>query len=161
MIKLIRCDDRMIHGQCIVRILSDFKINRIIGIDDFTAGNAMLKKIYQLAVPPGVQGGVYSEEEALEEIKNHLDDNEVVLILMKSPLSAPKLFDTIDALPKELNIGPMSSRKDTAKVTLYAYLTAEEISALNKLKEAGIRVYFNQVIDQKIDEWSQLADNFR
>ena len=26
MIKLVRCDDRMIHGQCIVRILADFAI---------------------------------------------------------------------------------------------------------------------------------------
>ena len=151
----------MIHGQCIVRILSDFKINRIIGIDNFTAANAMLKKIYQLAMPPGVQGGVYSEEEAFEEIKNHLDDNEIVLILMKSPLVAPKLFTAIDTLPKELNIGPMSSRKDTTKITLYAYLTAEEISAINKLKESGIRVYFNQVIDQKTEEWSELTNNLR
>jgi len=37
MIKLVRCDDRMIHGQCIVRVIGDFQIERIIGVDNFTA----------------------------------------------------------------------------------------------------------------------------
>ena len=30
---LFRCDDRLIHGQCIVRVINDGKINKIILVD--------------------------------------------------------------------------------------------------------------------------------
>jgi len=161
MIKLIRCDDRMIHGQCIVRVIGDFKIERIIGVDNFTAENNILKKIYQMAIPPEIKGGVYTEEEAIEEVKQYLNTNENTLLLLKNPVSAIKLFQAIPQLPKHLNIGPMSSRKQTKRITLYAYLTDNEITAVDKLSALGIRVYFNQVIDQKTEEWSDLKNTVK
>ena len=158
MIKLIRCDDRMIHGQCIVRVLGDFGIKRIIGVDNFTANNAILKRIYQLAVPPGIDGDIFTEEEAIKEIKAHLTSQETTLVLLKSPLSAVKLFNAIDNLRPELNIGPMSSRKETKKITMYAHLNQEERTALDSLSAKGVRVYFNQVIDQKSEEWLDIRN---
>ena len=54
MIKLIRCDDRLIHGQVIVRVISSFDINKIVIVDDFTASNEVLKSVFALATPPPV-----------------------------------------------------------------------------------------------------------
>ncbi len=161
MIKLIRCDDRMIHGQCIVRVIGDFKINRIIGVDDFTAGNDLLKNIYKLAMPPEVSGDVFTTRQAIEEIRKQLESSDQTLVLFKNPLSAVVAFQEITTLPKEFNIGPMSNRKDTKKATMYAYLNDEEITALNTLSDLGVRVYFNQVIDQKTEEWSDIRKNLR
>jgi len=121
----------------------------------------MLNKIYQLAIPPEIKGGIYTEKQAVDEIKLHLHTVENVLLLLKNPTSAPLLFQAVNQLPKELNIGPMSSRKGSKKATLYAYLTDEEIAALNKLTEMDIRVYFNQVIDQKTEEWIDIKDNIK
>jgi mannose/fructose/N-acetylgalactosamine-specific phosphotransferase system component IIB len=151
----------MIHGQCIVRVLSDFKISKIIGIDNFTAENNLLKRIYQMAMPPQISGDIYSEEEAINEIKQQVASNEETLVLMKSPLSAVRVFKEIAGLPLEFNIGPMSSRKNTKKATLYAYLSDEEITALDELMNMGVRVYFNQVIDQRSDEWKDIRTNIK
>ena len=156
MIKLVRSDDRMIHGQCIVRILGDFKIKRIIGVDDFTANNAMLKKIYQMAIPPQITSGIYTTEEAAAEITLHISDNENTLVLVKNPLTALALFRAVADLPKALNIGPLSSRKNTRKATMYAYLSDEEITALDEMAGMGIRVYFNQINDQNTEEWENV-----
>ena len=161
MIKLVRCDDRMIHGQCIVRVLGDFAIQCIIGVDNFTAANLVLKNIYQMAMPPQIKGGIYTEEEAIGEISQRITGSENTLVLVKSPQTALKLFQAIDNLPKELNIGPMSSRKNTRKATMYAYLSDEEIKAIDGIAGMGIRVYFNQVIDQKIDEWETIKANIK
>lgn len=38
-ITVLRCDDRLIHGQCIVKVLNDYKIDYIILVDAFTASN--------------------------------------------------------------------------------------------------------------------------
>ena len=39
MLTLIRCDDRLIHGQCMTVIVKDYDIERILVVDDFTATN--------------------------------------------------------------------------------------------------------------------------
>ena len=39
MINLIRCDDRLIHGQCMTRLVQHYFIKNIIVIDEFTATN--------------------------------------------------------------------------------------------------------------------------
>ena len=156
MIALFRCDDRMIHGQCIVRILGNFGIERIIGVDDFTAANPVLKSIYKMAVPPQINGDILSTTEAVEMIREHLASQEKTLLLVKNPQTALLLFQMVDGLPKALNIGPMSSRKDTTKITLYAYLTDEEIASINTMASMNIRVYFNQISGQKTEEWDRV-----
>lgn len=161
MIQLIRCDDRMIHGQCIVRVLGDFNIARVIGVDDFTAGNPVLRNIYQLAVPPHIQSDILTEKDAAAALPGHLDTAENVLLLVKNPQSALALFEAVEGLPKHLNIGPMSSRKDAKKVTMYAYLTPAEIDAVERMADMGVRVYFNQTTDQKTDEWDALRTAFK
>jgi len=151
----------MIHGQCIVRVLGDFKIERVIGVDDFTAGNAVLKRIYEMALPPHISGGVHTTSDALCLIGESISDNKNTLVLVKNPQTAHALYKESEALPKELNIGPMSSRKGAVKATMYAYLTDEEVSAVDEMTAMGVRVYFNQTIDQKTDEWTNLKASMK
>lgn len=161
MIELIRCDDRMIHGQCIVRILSDFGIERIIGVDDFTAANPVLKKIYGMAVPPQIHGDIFTTAEAAEQIRQYLNSAEKTLVLTKTPQTALTLFQLLDGLPKALNIGPMSSRPNTKKATLYAYLTDADIEAIEAMAGLGVHVYFNQTKDQRTEEWTRVKASMR
>ena len=160
MITLIRCDDRLIHGQCIVRVLSDFNIEKIVIIDDFTASNDVLKNVFLLAVPPQAKAVIFTTEEAIANLPQYVENNENVLLLMKSPSVALDLFKALPQLKQELNIGPSSYRPDTTKVTTYAYLSKEEMDAVNQLVERKVRVYFNQTIDQKIIEWNEVKDLF-
>jgi len=151
----------MIHGQCVVRVLSDFKIEHIIGVDDFTAGNAVLKAIYEMAVPPHTTGGVYTTEAALGEISVSIADKKNTLLLVKNPQTALALFRESVDIPKHLNIGPMSSRKNTKKATMYAYLSDDDISAIDEMASMGIRVYFNQTIEQKTEEWESIKTSMK
>ena len=161
MVSLIRCDDRMMHGQCIIGIIKDYQIERIIGVDDFTANNSALKAIYEEATPQYVDGGVYSEEGALHEIAKCKGGYENTLILVKSPQTALRLYLEADDLPKELNIGPMSSRKNTRKATKYAYLSDEEIMSIEQMSQMGVRVYFNQAPGEGTDEWLSIREKLK
>jgi mannose/fructose/N-acetylgalactosamine-specific phosphotransferase system component IIB len=161
MIALARCDDRMIHGQCIVRVLSDFKIDVIVGVDDFAASNPVLKNIYVAAAPPGMKNLILTAEQAVKETPEHIASSESVLFLFKDPLTALTVFRAVPNLSKELNIGPVSNRRGTAKATMYAYLTLEEASALDEISAMGVRVYFNQVTDQKFEEWTKIRSVFK
>ena len=120
MIDLLRCDDRLIHGQCIVRVINDGNIGRIILVDDFTAGTPVMVNIYKMAVPPTVKIDIVSTADGAAVIEQYAEEKESVLVLVKDPCVALKLLKATDKLPKELNIGPMSNRNNTKKATFYS-----------------------------------------
>lgn len=157
-ISIFRCDDRLIHGQCIVRVLNDFDVKKILLVDDFTATNPVLKNVYQMAVPPKVKVEVLELEKSYEEIQEAIHNEESTLILIKEPIAARDIFANVEGLKKELNIGPMSNRKGTVKATYFANLLKEEVDAIETLHNDGIRVYFQQVTDQKAVEWETIRE---
>jgi mannose/fructose/N-acetylgalactosamine-specific phosphotransferase system component IIB len=158
MITLIRVVDRLIHGQCIVRVFNDFKIEKIVIVDDFTASNPVLKNIFLLATPPQPRLLSYPWKRASQPFLSFIDNNEKVLLLMKSPTVAAQLFKSQPKLKMELDIGPISYPPETTRVTPYTYLSREEIDAINEIEERRVRVYFNQTIDQKFIEWNEVKN---
>jgi mannose/fructose/N-acetylgalactosamine-specific phosphotransferase system component IIB len=160
MIQLVRCDDRLIHGQCVVRVISDFNIAHIVVADDFVAGNPVLTNVFLLAAPSGVKTEILSILSTAGRIPELDAEKGNVLILMRSPEVALKLHEVVPGLKKELNIGPMSNRPNTIKATMYCSLTSAEQDAIKALTALGIRVYFNQVISQKTVEWSDIQHQF-
>ena len=157
-VSIFRCDDRLIHGQCIVRVLNDFDVKKILLVDEFTATNPVLKNVYQMAVPPKVKVDVLKPTEAYETIQRAVHNDESTLILIKKLTISKDIFDNVEGLKKELNIGPMSNRKGTVKATYFANLLKEEAEAIESLHKNGIRVYFQQVTDQKAVEWNDIRD---
>ena len=155
MIDLLRCDDRLIHGQCIVRVINDGNIGRIILVDDFTAGTPVMVNIYKMAVPPTVKIDIVSTADGAAVIEQYAEQKESVLVLVKDPCVALKLLKATDKLPRELNIGPMSNRNNTKKATFYSYLLPEEAAACRELTEMGISVFFRQVPDAEQIEWTE------
>ena len=69
MIQLIRSDERLIHGQCMTQIVKTYDIQEIIVIDDATAENALLKRIFTMAVPKTMKAAVYTLNEGVDKVK--------------------------------------------------------------------------------------------
>lgn len=149
-ISLLRTDDRLIHGQLMYRIVQNYKIDNIILIDDVAANNSSLKRVYKLSVPAGVNIEVETVEKAADQIKAAQADDSKTLILFRYPKIAKLLFedDELD-LPQFLNVGPMSSREDTKRITFFSNLLNEEIEELQFLIDKGVDVYFQQVPGEK------------
>lgn len=153
---IMRCDDRLIHGQCIVKVLNDYKIDYIILVDAFTALNPVMSNIYKMSVPPTVHLDVTTVESAVPMVNKAAQGEERTLILLKDPLIACKLFRLTDNLPKELNIGPMSNRKKTKKYTYFSYMLEQEANACDELQSMGVRVFFQQVPKEKEIAWNEV-----
>ena len=85
MIKLVRSDERLIHGQCMQFIVSDYSIKHIIVVDDATANNALLKSIFTQAVPKTLKADVYNTEGAKEAIEQAIT-NDVLVAQINYPL---------------------------------------------------------------------------
>ena len=158
MISLIRCDERLIHGQCMQFIVSDYSIKRIIVVDNATATNPVLKTIFTTAVPKALKADVYTVEQATDEIKGALTDSTNTLLLMKNPRTLVQLRKNVENLPNELNIGPQMAR-DGVKCVDFATLHAEDVTACKELAAEGVRIYFNSIgASGSVTEWSSVVN---
>lgn len=160
MVILVRCDDRLIHGQFMTVITKEYKPNRVVVVDDVTAKNPILRIVFEKAVPDSMEGGVYTVEDSIPKIKESLEDSSRTIVLMKSPEVYVDLLKKFDGLPKTLNIGPMSSRSGTISVHPSINVLPEEGEAIKEAVELGAEVYFQQVPSQNRIEWEQVKNKF-
>lgn len=150
MINLIRCDDRLIHGQCMTRLVQHYGIKHIIVIDEFTANNPTMKMIIEKIAMPGMKNEAVTLEDSIESIKKAMHDHVGTMIVFRFPLIAKELFDRIEGLPKTLMIGPVQKQsEDVVNPQAGTYLTQSEMEALNALDESGVEVFFQIVPDMK------------
>ena len=161
MICLVRSDERLIHGQCMQFIVSDYSIKNIIVVDDMTATNALLKSIFQNAVPKAIQARVYTVEEAIPVIKEAVESSENTLLLMKNPRTYIMIFEQVGGLPKSLNIGPQMARNGI-KCVDFATLHPEDVEACKKMTDMVIRVFFNATgASGAVTEWSSVSGKIK
>lgn len=148
MIKLIRCDERLIHGQTMQYVIPENQIQFVYIIDNIIAQNKILATIYMKAVGTNIKCKVYSVDGFKEIAKDVIKDNLRSLIIMKYPRIANELFKNIDGLPKELNIGAQigaTTGEKTVKIpgADYAIMREADAEAVKEMDLNGIRIYFN------------------
>lgn len=85
MIVLARCDDRLIHGQCMTVIVQEYDIRSIIIVDNETAENPILRVVFETAGTNSAPVAVCTAFEALSRISEAMISPVNVLLLMKSP----------------------------------------------------------------------------
>lgn len=160
MIKLVRCDDRLIHGQCMNMIVKQYDVKKIIVIDDINASNPILRRIFERAVPDTMTVQLVSEDEAKQAITENMQDTDNSIVLMRSPVTAVRLFKENEALEKDLNIANVNAKEHVYTVTRYAYLDDDGIIALKNLDVMGVHIWFNQIPGKPILEWNELKKDY-
>ena len=160
MIKLIRSDDRLIHGQCVTQIVKLYAIQHILVIDDFTATNPFLKRIFEKAVPSNITAEALTFDQAISAARKAVDNEVSTLILMKTPLVMQRLLEAVEDLPKDLNIASLAAGQDRTAVTKYAYLTPREISAVKQMSEDGVHIWFSLIPTSPCTEWDSIKTNY-
>ena len=164
MIQLIRSDERLIHGQCMTQIVKTYDIQEIIVIDDATAENALLKRIFTMAVPKTMKAAVYTLNEGVDKVKEALNNAAKTLILMKTPVPMVELIQRIPELNKDLNIASLSQRKNAGvcvEIVPATYFTRYEFTAVEQLTEAGVQIWLQMIPNSARTEWSEIRERIQ
>lgn len=156
MIKLLRCDDRLIHGQCVTKIINYYDVQDIIVIDDFTATNSIIKKIFESALPKEITGKIVTQEESIQCVREAIENDRNTIVLMRTPEIMEKLYLSIPELPKEYNVASIPGGKDKKEVTNFAYLNENQIHAVKQIHEMGVHIWFQLVPSSESYEWNQV-----
>ena len=140
-IKLIRIDDRLIHGQVVTRWIQKTNADRIVIVDNEVAKNEYLKKIYSLAAPSNIN----VETKSIKEFINEWLDNKMgsgkLLILLKNIDTAKKLIEK-GLLFNELQIGGIGATPENKTVFKTVSITDNEAQKLKWINDKGIKTYF-------------------
>lgn len=161
MISIVRCDDRLIHGQTMTRVVHHYKVKEILVVDDYTSKNPILKSIFKSAVPSNMSAEILSTEEALEILPNHINNDVSTMVIFKSPLTALSLFEKYPQLSTEMMVGPVAMRDGSKEIVQGTYFTPDEIDAVNNLEEMGVEVYFQVVPDNKKTTWKNVKHKLK
>jgi len=138
-LKLVRVDDRLIHGQVVTIWLKALNARRIVIVDDRTARDEFLREVITLSAPPGVPVEVLDVESGTQRVLVLAADPEPVIVLVRTPIVALHLREAGVAFPL-LNVGGLGA--GPTRKPLYRNISAnpEELEAMRRLESMGTSV---------------------
>jgi PTS system mannose-specific IIB component len=151
---LVRIDDRLIHGQVIAVWVKYKKFTRIQIVDDVVAADSFMVDVLRLAAPRGLDVIAETLEKSVESL-NENQSPETTMILMKSPMTAKRLYEagiTFDAL----NIGGMGMGPGRKNVFKNTAISKEEYQVLKSLEDEEVKVTFLSVPGEKSKNFADL-----
>ena len=147
-ISMVRVDERLVHGQIIIKWIEAKKANRIVIIDNEAATDPIIRKILQMTLPKDIGLSIYDSKEGADFlITNNSDDN--VIVLVKDLWVVKEIYEKGVKI-KEVNIGRISSGVGKKKIHTNVFLSDEDIDVIKFFKNEGIFIIIQMVPDSTL-----------
>lgn len=145
MIKLLRVDHRLLHGQVVVSWFESMDANTILVANDVVANDELRKSAIRLAKPEHAKLVMKSIDDSIEAINSGATDKYQMLIVVESVADAEKLIRGTQGKITSLNLGGTKPREGTKNYSKTINLTDLEADLLTKLQQDGIDINIQQI----------------
>lgn len=141
---LARIDDRLIHGQVVTRWAKEYKIQRIIVINDEIYKDTIRSTLIKQATPPGITAHVIKIDKAVRVYNNPKYAGEKVIMLFTNPSDVLQLVK--QGIPiTSINIGGMAFYQGKKQIDNVISVNNIDIAAFKKLHQHGIELEIRKV----------------
>ncbi|MBD1362733.1 PTS sugar transporter subunit IIB [Mucilaginibacter sp. ZT4R22] len=144
MIKLVRIDDRLVHGQVAFTWTPALGADCLLIANDKVAADEFMKMTLNLAKPPGTRLLIKSVEAAATFLNDEKSKNAKVLVLINSIKDAAALADSVPAITS-INFGGLRSKEGSRLISKAIAVNEEDISIIKDLLVKGIELEVRQV----------------
>ncbi|WP_246001289.1 PTS sugar transporter subunit IIB [Companilactobacillus musae] len=136
MIRIMRVDERLIHGQIAMVWSREMSIDGIVVANDATAANETQQMALKMAVPSGIKVIIKTVDSAIELLNDPRAQNMKLFVLVRTVGDAEKLAEKVSDI-QYVNLGNVGKASTDPKTTLtqFVMLTKPEIESLKKLVE--------------------------
>lgn len=148
MIKLIRIDDRLVHGQVAFTWVPSLGVDYIIVANDKVAKDDFLKMTMGLAKPPTTKLLILTVENAKVFLNDQKSRNLKILLLVTGVGDAYALATSIPEI-KSVNFGGIRIRDGARLISKAVAVSEEDIAVISKMVEMGIELEIRQVPTDK------------
>lgn len=148
MIKFVRVDYRLLHGQVVFAWVGNIGVNRIIIVDDKAATNEIQKTALRLARPTGVKLDIVTKEQVAAISEKIETLNESIMMIAggtETALFLSKTFKTIQSI----NYGAIENKSGAKQFSRAIFLTEKEVSETKEILEQGTEIFVQQVPTDK------------
>lgn len=151
MIKLVRIDHRLLHGQVVFSWTKTLGVSRIIVVDDESANDEMKKVSLSLSKPVGVTLNIFSVKDVLARMPKVEQLNENIMFVFRG---TKEVLEFCQGYPKikEINYGGIANKENSKQYSNAIFLNEQELEDSKKLKEMGINLYMQQVPTSKKED---------
>ncbi|MGK0552728.1 mannose/fructose/sorbose PTS transporter subunit IIB [Enterococcus faecalis] len=160
-IRLVRIDDRLIHGQVATVWTKLTKVNRIMVVSDDVARDNLRKSLLIQAAPPGVKVNVITVNKMIQIYPDHRFDSFRVMLLFTCPKDVKRIVKGGVKLTS-VNIGSMSFASGKRMITNAVAVDDYDLAAFHFLAEQGIDLEIRKVAgDSQVNLMELLKKNER
>jgi len=150
-IKLLRIDERFVHGQVAFAWTNHLGVDCILVANDEIATNNLRKKMLKMAAPTGTKFVVKSIKEAITTLKGDKIKKYQVFLIVGTVADAYAIVQQVPEI-KEVNLGNLKKTDERRMVTSSVYLTEAERTLIKAIQAEGVSVQCQAVpTDKKID----------
>lgn len=154
MIKLIRVDHRLLHGQVAFNWVAHLNADSILLVSEHLLEDPIRLSAVRLAKPSNVKLVVMNVDKAIDNIKRGVTDKYNLLIVCETVNEAVKLSTAVNA--SELNLGGTLPGKEKRKLERTLYLNEEELESLTSLEQSGVNVYYQMIPSESVKKLKSL-----
>lgn len=138
-IKIVRIDDRLIHGQIVQGWLKTIDVDKILIVSDEVANDEMQQVLLSMAVPSSVKLVIKSIKDASYEIANEVYEKDNLMILFSNPQDIVKMIDNGIKF-QSINIGGMHYAHGKKQLLSNLSVDRNDVEAFLKLINCGIEL---------------------
>ncbi|MBU5213368.1 MULTISPECIES: PTS sugar transporter subunit IIB [Heyndrickxia] len=148
MIKLLRVDHRLLHGQVAFSWTQNIGADCILIANDDVPVNELRKTTIKLAKPQGIKLVIKNIEDSIQALQSGVTDKYKLFIVVESVADAEKIVSAFPEI-KQVNLGGVKAKEGTRNISKAVNLLPEEEELVKKMVGQGVEVEIRQVPNDK------------
>ncbi len=148
MIKLVRVDHRLLHGQVIFSWTKQMSVNYIIVADDKVPNDPISMMALSIAKPADCELIIIPFSKVKEVVAKNADKN--IMIVVKGPKEAVQLVKELPEVT-EINYGGVAKKNGSKAYGKAIFLNEEELASTKELISMGKKITIQMVPTSPIE----------
>lgn len=150
MIKLLRVDHRLLHGQVAFSWVQQLGIDSILIANDALMNDELQKTTIKLAKPNNIKLVMKNIEDSIQVLNSGVTDSYKLFIVVHSIKDAYRIAIKVPTITT-INLGGIKESPNLKAISKTIYVSPEDIEMLKELETKNITSFIQQVpTDQKI-----------
>lgn len=155
MIKMVRIDERLIHGQVAMIWSKQLGVDRIIVVNEKAATDPILSSTLKMAAPDSIKVIILDEEKAKLLLRDPRMNDLSILVIVNSPKDALFVVENASDI-KKVNLGNYGKASkdgdERIKLNDNVFLGEKDKEYLREIIKLGVTTEYQLVPDQPITD---------
>ena len=143
MIKLVRLDERLIHGQVAIKWSRHTGVDRIVVANDEAAANKIIQQSLMMAAPATAKVTIRSVADSITLLKDPRAAGHKILVIISNPKDLIQILEEVKDIPRR-----------TYGSNLYAY--EDEVEDFKKVLSFGIDTVYQTTPEDNPEKLSKI-----